>query len=368
LCVADDHRICRVCVGQPITVTTTATNCSQVPEDIDLFLSYELLGSFTAVGSGQSVTASRAYPLPGCDFYNGDWTEQVGAVIRTQGCPQPAGRERIFGFGCRTCAPNQAPDCSAVHANLNEIWPPDGRMQPVTISGFSDPDGDPLTATVTVISTDEPSGVYGSSSCPDAVIEGPLAARLRAERAADGNGRVYTLQTIVVDPSGLWCDKLVQVSVPRKPGEASFRDGFQYDALTCARQTGDRAPRGLSVQAAVSGGTEIRFSAAAETGATVEVFDMRGRRLATVARSRFGPGEHVLHWDGRDANGASVADGHLSFPAHRWRERRDHESHRDAVALVGWAAPRGRISTAGNDTGGRATARTRPCCLAHCRL
>ena len=41
----------------------------------------------------------------------------------------------------------------------------------------------------------------------------------------------------------------------------------------------------------------------------VSVFDLAGRRVATLARGRFGPGAHVVPWDGRGADGSGARAG-----------------------------------------------------------
>ena len=51
----------------------------------------------------------------------------------------------------------------------------------------------------------------------------------------------------------------------------------------------------------------IRFGAVEEVG--VDVFDVRGRRVREVTRTRLGSGEFHIVWDGRDESGKSVAAG-----------------------------------------------------------
>jgi flagellar hook assembly protein FlgD len=41
----------------------------------------------------------------------------------------------------------------------------------------------------------------------------------------------------------------------------------------------------------------------------VELFDVQGRRVTTLADGGFGAGAHVLAWDGRDAAGARASRG-----------------------------------------------------------
>ncbi len=55
----------------------------------------------------------------------------------------------------------------------------------------------------------------------------------------------------------------------------------------------------------------VRLTAAlaARSSLTLEVFDVQGRRLRTLARGSFGPGMHAFEWDGTQESGARVAPG-----------------------------------------------------------
>jgi len=57
------------------------------------------------------------------------------------------------------------------------------------------------------------------------------------------------------------------------------------------------------------GDARVRFSVPATTRVTLEVLDVAGRRLATLWDADAAPGDHVVTWDGRDADGAPVPAG-----------------------------------------------------------
>jgi hypothetical protein len=59
----------------------------------------------------------------------------------------------------------------------------------------------------------------------------------------------------------------------------------------------------------LGGATAVVLDLAAPAAARVDVFDVQGRRLATLADRDFAAGAHVLAWDGRDAGGARAARG-----------------------------------------------------------
>ena len=57
------------------------------------------------------------------------------------------------------------------------------------------------------------------------------------------------------------------------------------------------------------GSTVIRFEVAARSEATLEVFDLQGRRLRTLESRTLEPGAHQVAWDHRDDNGRQIAPG-----------------------------------------------------------
>ena len=59
----------------------------------------------------------------------------------------------------------------------------------------------------------------------------------------------------------------------------------------------------------VRGAVRFRMDLPAAADADVQIFDVAGRRVQTLARTHFAPGRHTLTWDTRDARGARVAHG-----------------------------------------------------------
>ena len=55
--------------------------------------------------------------------------------------------------------------------------------------------------------------------------------------------------------------------------------------------------------------TEIRFVLAQGGAVRLDVFDVAGRRVTTLADRNFDAGEHQLRWEGRSAEGRAVASG-----------------------------------------------------------
>jgi hypothetical protein len=120
---------------------------------------------------------------------------------------------------------NDPPACRTASAQPNVLWPPDHKLVPVAITGVSDPNGDPLTLTITAVTQDEPiDGLGDGDTRPDAVLHGAMAL-LRAERSAKGNGRVYQVRFRADDRQGGTCDGSVSVIVPRDSRTPVIDDG-----------------------------------------------------------------------------------------------------------------------------------------------
>lgn len=117
---------------------------------------------------------------------------------------------------------NQPPDCSAAFATPSALWPPDGRLVPVSILGVADPEGDPVKIRVTAIHQDEPLSKKGQ---PDATGLGTAKPSVRASRAGTGDGRVYHLTFTAMDARGATCTGKVAVCVPHDGAKQACVDG-----------------------------------------------------------------------------------------------------------------------------------------------
>lgn len=298
------------CIGADLTVTATATNCGTQAEDLEVFIRGTSVGTFQDVQPGQSVTASSTAPRPHCPF-GFDMGPLASAVARSKSCAAPAGDE-TGAWGCGVaCGPNHDPDCSQATASLAQIWPPDGRWVPVQIGGVTDADGDAVQYRIDVVQTDErvaTGGRFDAASCPDAVIGDAGIVRVRAERDLQADGRIYRIPFIAMDGRSGSCRGAVDVCVPRKPGFACPPGDVRYAATLCMA---DGAPnmRLLTAQPVTNGALDLQFATAEGGDIELELYDVRGRRVARIAHSRFAAGTHIVRWNGRDTAGNNVASG-----------------------------------------------------------
>lgn len=97
---------------------------------------------------------------------------------------------------------NDPPDCSGVTVDTSFLWPPDGKMFTVTLSGWTDVDDDGRTSLIiTDVYQDE-----GLTRKFDAQFNGRSnEAKLRAERDGNLDGRVYHIFWKVDDLDGGVC-------------------------------------------------------------------------------------------------------------------------------------------------------------------
>jgi trimeric autotransporter adhesin len=123
---------------------------------------------------------------------------------------------------------NAPPDCSAVAPSVTELWPPNGKMRPITLSGATDPEGGAVTLTVTGVTQDEIVVGPGNNRAPDAELGASSnSVNLRAERFGGLDGRVYRIAFTGTDPLGGSCSGNVNVSVPHDQSGAPAVDSGQ---------------------------------------------------------------------------------------------------------------------------------------------
>jgi len=138
---------------------------------------------------------------------------------------------------------NSPPDCSGASA-IVRVGSPNHRLEAVSISGVTDPDGDPVTITVTGITQDEPQdSIADGDTCPDGLIEPDGSAWIRIERQGLGNGRVYAISFTAADSAGNSSSGVVTVCVPRRSGDPCLDDGQIFDSLDCTNAGPAQAPR-----------------------------------------------------------------------------------------------------------------------------
>jgi len=139
------------------------------------------------------------------------------------------------GDGSGDACSGNGPDCSNARPSVATIWPPNNRWVKVKILDVVDPDGGPVTITITGITQDEPTSSWmRRDNGPDGKGVGTPVAFLRAERLGSGNGRVYVISFQAADDKGGISQGSVSVCVPhdmRRGRQCKCRDdGQNYDS------------------------------------------------------------------------------------------------------------------------------------------
>ncbi len=182
---------------------------------------------FVINGAGGSYAAAEITDyvgeasLPGAPLPPGDYTVTAyfSGVVPLPSATLVLTDERYepsMTTGSLTITENAAPNCDAAYAVPGYLWPPDKEFHAISVMGITDPDGDPVTMTITGIRQDEPVG-RGALS-PDGQGVGTAIAQVRSERSGKGDGRVYHIYFTATDTAGASCSGEVRVGVTHDQG------------------------------------------------------------------------------------------------------------------------------------------------------
>ena len=133
------------------------------------------------------------------------------------------------------------PECNNAVPSVAEIWPPRHEWVDIEILDVNDPDGDPVSITITGITQDEPVAGHGSGrTSPDGMGVGTSVAHVRAERSGQkGTGRVYEISFEADDGTGNTCNGSVKVCVPHDQGHGCVDEGQLYDSTAAGMFSAD---------------------------------------------------------------------------------------------------------------------------------
>ncbi len=251
------------------------------------------------------------------------------------------------------------------------LWPPFHQYQTISVAqcvaSVSDGCAGNIPVSdvvITSVSSDEPEDAPGGccvvfhgfhiclsgdgSTTNDIVIAADCkSTNLRAERAVfPGNGRVYTINLSVSDPSGNVATAVCKVSVPLLPGSclpppvdngpnytitsacgsSSFTrvDGADATDELSAEQTQAAEENAAAAETpALPDGfallqnypnpfnpaTKIAFELPEATQVTVRIFNSLGEQIRTLADGQYAAGRHELNWNGDDDRGGKMSSG-----------------------------------------------------------
>jgi hypothetical protein len=115
-----------------------------------------------------------------------------------------------------TVTDQTAPNIVGVTPSLSQLWPPNLRLVPITLTvDASDNCDSSFTSEIIGVTSNEPVTSDTDLTSPDWEITGPLSVNLRAERSVSGIGRVYTITVRCTDAAGNSSTRVGTVSVPK---------------------------------------------------------------------------------------------------------------------------------------------------------
>jgi hypothetical protein len=217
-------------------------------------------GDDQTTDEGGSVTLHGSGTDPDNDPLTYEWTQFSGPTVTLSGTTSPTpnftapavgagGADLMFELvvrddGLLESEPDQVtvhvldkndpPACELASVSPAILWPPNHKLVPVAITNVSDSNNDQVTINIVSVTQDEPSkGLGDGDTSPDTVIQGEgEAVLLRAERAGNGNGRVYEVTFTAEDSDGGSCAGTVTVCVPRdRQSNQCVDDDQWYDSL-----------------------------------------------------------------------------------------------------------------------------------------
>lgn len=123
----------------------------------------------------------------------------------------------------------QAPALSDPSASPAMLWPPNHQMRDVTVN-YTSSDNCPGHNCALSVSSNEPvEGTGDGDTAPDWQIIDNQHVRLRAERAASGNGRIYTITITCTDAAGNATTKSTTVVVAHNIGSPISGSAFKIN-------------------------------------------------------------------------------------------------------------------------------------------
>jgi alpha-tubulin suppressor-like RCC1 family protein len=115
-----------------------------------------------------------------------------------------------------TVGDNIPPVINTTTASVASLSPPNHQMVPLTIAVTATDNLAAPVCSITGVTSNEPQNGLGDGDTPnDWLITGPLTLQLRAERAGNGNGRIYTIAVRCADAAGNAATSSTTVAVPK---------------------------------------------------------------------------------------------------------------------------------------------------------
>ncbi len=194
-----------------VTVNDTTPPSITCPANISVFNDPGVCGAvvnFSATATDNCSGVLLSYlPASGSMF-------PVGTTSVTATATDAAGNHATCTFTV-TVTDNEPPVISGLAADPDTLWPPNHKLKDVVVNYTSTDNCGVVSCEVTSISSNEPeNGTGDGDTAPDWMIVDGHHIKLRAERAGNGTGRIYTIHITCTDQYGNSSSDSTTVVVP----------------------------------------------------------------------------------------------------------------------------------------------------------
>ena len=157
--------------------------------------------------------------------------------------------------------------------------------------------------------------ITGATSGTDVVISWPLEHTPDGEDASQGMNQIYEGYDFdLYDPVA---DEHINMRTTDHYSFAYYGMRTLYITVSATyletEEGNSKVPAvvslGQNVPNPFNSSTEISFSLPADADVTLEVFDLNGKKVRTLADGRFSAGAHTIAWNGKDDSGKDVPGG-----------------------------------------------------------
>jgi uncharacterized repeat protein (TIGR01451 family) len=205
----------------PVTLTddlpasTTFVSCSSTGGGVCGGSANNRTVTFASLTAGESETITFVAAV-NCSVVDGTVISNTATVSSSTPDPDLSNNSATT----TTTASNPPPVITGAAADPSVLWPPNHRMVNVTVS-YDVTDNCPLppgSCTLSVTSNEPVDGKGDGHTSPDWIVLDDHHVLLRAERAGNGHGRIYTITITCVDSGGSSSSESVTVTVPHDRG------------------------------------------------------------------------------------------------------------------------------------------------------
>src|SRR6266498_2353534 len=204
-----------VIVTDNLPAETTFVSCSSTGGGVCGGSGNNRTVTFASLALGESETITFVTNV-NCSVADGTVISNTATVSAFTPDPDPTNNSATT----TTTASNPPPTITGAAADPSVLWPPNHRLVNVTVS-YDVTDNCPLPPNSCMLSvtSNEPVNGHGSGhTSPDWIVLDDHHVLLRAERAGNGNGRIYTITVTCVDSGGNTSTDSVTVTVPHDRG------------------------------------------------------------------------------------------------------------------------------------------------------